>query len=190
MLQRPQQVREKGDREEPHQEGSDATQLHSHVLHPLSESTATVAADGITKRRRAPRTTAGLKFPSTRAAPPYDRTSTRAAPPYDRTRCQRQMTGRCPLAVDRDHLGVVVGPPVGDRLDIGQVLECHGEVHAPHLLASAGDPNLVAKRQGHASASFTLDRCDHVMPGHAAARLPLSRRSSTGEPGEHPSKVV
>ena len=56
------------------------------------------------------------------------------------------MTGRCPLAVDRAHLGVVVGPPVGDHLDIGQVLERHAEVHAPHLLASAADPNLVAKR--------------------------------------------
>jgi hypothetical protein len=79
------------------------------------------------------------------------------------------MTGRCPLAVDRAHLGVVVGPPVGDHLDIGQVLERHGEVHAPHLLASAADPNLVAKRQGHASASFTLDRYGHVIPGHAAS---------------------
>jgi len=56
------------------------------------------------------------------------------------------MAGRCPLAVDRDHLGVVVGPPVGDHLDIGQAFECHGEVHASHLLASAADPNLVAKR--------------------------------------------
>ena len=46
--------------------------------------------------------------------------------------------------------------------------------HNAHLIASGTDLKAIATRLGHASASFTLDRYGHLLPGQqaeAAARV-------------------
>lgn len=46
--------------------------------------------------------------------------------------------------------------------------------HSAHLIASGTDLKAIATRLGHASASFTLDRYGHLLPGRqaeAAARV-------------------
>ena len=54
--------------------------------------------------------------------------------------------------------------------------------HASHLLMAGVNVKVVIERLGHASVSFTLDTCGHVMPGRqaeaAAAAAALVRGSS------------